>query len=285
MANNDAVAVAATVDQITPGDAAKRAKSRAERRGTIRIRLVQVVILVAWLGLWQLTAELKILDPVLNKSPLQAWDYLVTASGSGELWSNTVATMTAVIISWVLASIVGTVCGLGLGLLPTLERIIAPFLDALNAMPRIALAPLFIVAFGIGMTAKVVLGVTVVFFVVLSGARAGVRTVDQEWLRMSAVMGASKLQVFTKILFPVATPSIFAGLRLGLIYSLLAVIGSELISSKDGLGQLISKYSSLFQMEAVYAILILLAIVSVVLNQLMLAGESWLLRWQAPSDM
>ncbi|WP_040768182.1 ABC transporter permease [Tsukamurella sp. 1534] len=285
MTDDGMVATAATEDRTATARAPKGKKSRAESRLTLKVRIIQVMILIAWLALWQLTADLKLLDPVLNRSPLQAWDYLVTASESGELWSNTVATMTAVIISWVLASVVGTICGLGLGLLPTLERIVAPFLDALNAMPRIALAPLFIVAFGIGMTAKVALGVTVVFFIVLSGARAGVRTVDQEWLRMSAVMGASKIQVFIKILFPVATPAIFAALRLGLIFSLLAVIGSELISAKDGLGQLISKYSSLFQMEAVYAMLILLAVVAVLLNQIMLAAERWLLRWQAPSDV
>jgi len=278
------VDVGTAIDEIAPGSRARQ-QGRADRRRTVFVRCLQLGILIGWFALWQLTAELQILDPVLSKSPVQAWEWFVQAVESGELWSNTMATMTAVLISWVLASVVGAVFGLALGLLPTVERVIAPFLDAANAMPRIALAPLFIVAFGIGITAKVALACTLVFFIVMSGARAGVRSVDQEWLRMSAVMGASKLQVFVKILFPVATPAIFAALRLGLIYALLGVVGSELISAKDGLGQLISKYSSLFQMEAVYAILILLSLGAVLLNLLMLAAEQWLLRWQAPSDM
>lgn len=120
-----------------------------------------------------------------------------------------------VVIAWILASAVGVAVGLSLGLLPTLERIMSPFLDAANAMPRLALAPLLIVIFGITMTAKVALAFTLVFFIVCSSARAGVKTVDDEWLRLSTVLNASKTQVFWHILLPVATPGIFAGLRLG----------------------------------------------------------------------
>ena len=85
-------------------------------------------------------------------------------------------------------------------------------------------------------------------------------------------------------MLPVATPAIFAAVRLGLIYALLGVVGSELIAAQDGLGQLIASYSSLFQMEAVYAILILLAIIAVAMNQVMSVAERWLLRWQAPPE-
>jgi NitT/TauT family transport system permease protein len=98
------------------------------------------------LGLWQLAAVAKWPDPVLAKSPVQAWDYLVGAARTGELWSNTWATMTAVLIAWVLAGLAGIVAGLALGLMPRTERVLSPYLDAANAMPRIALAPLLIVA-------------------------------------------------------------------------------------------------------------------------------------------
>ena len=236
------------------------------------------------LGLWQLAAARKWPDPVLAKSPVQSWDYLVGAARSGALWSNTRSTMTAVLIAWVLAGLAGVAAGLALGLMPRTERVLSPYLDAANAMPRIALAPLLIVALGIGTSAKVALALTLVFFIVLSGARAGVRSTDAEWLRLSAVLGARKHQLFVKVLVPVATPAIFAALRLGLIYSLLGVVGSELISARDGLGQLIAYNSSVFQMDGVYGILVLLAVIAVVLNQLMSFLERRLLRWQPPAD-
>jgi len=253
-------------------------------RETPVVRVLQVSLGVALLGLWQLAAAEKWPDPVLAKSPVQSWDYLVGAARSGALWSNTWSTMTAVLIAWVLAGLAGVAAGLALGLMPRTERVLSPYLDAANAMPRIALAPLLIVALGIGTSAKVALASTLVFFIVLSGARAGVRSTDAEWLRLSAVLGARKHQLFFKVLLPVATPAIFAALRLGLIYSLLGVVGSELISARDGLGQLIAYNSSVFQMDGVYGILVLLAVIAVVLNQLMAFLERRLLRWQPPAD-
>ena len=253
-------------------------------RETPVVRVLQVSLGVALLGLWQLAAAEKWPDPVLAKSPVQSWDYLVGAARSGALWSNTWSTMTAVLIAWVLAGLAGVAAGLALGLMPRTERVLSPYLDAANAMPRIALAPLLIVALGIGTSAKVALASTLVFFIVLSGARAGVRSTDAEWLRLSTVLGARKHQLFFKVLLPVATPAIFAALRLGLIYSLLGVVGSELISARDGLGQLIAYDSSVFQMEGVYGILVLLAVIAVVLNQFKAFLERRLLRWQPPAD-
>lgn len=253
-------------------------------RDTIIVRGAQVAVGLALLGLWQLAATVGWPDPVLAKSPRQTWSFLVTSANSGQLWSNTQATMTAVLVAWVLAGAAGIIAGVALGLLPRVERVLTPFLDSANAMPRIALAPLFIVALGINTSAKVAMASTLVFFVVLSGARAGVRSTDSEWLRLSTVLGATKSQVVVKVLLPVATPAIFASLRLGLIYSLLGVVGSELISARNGLGQLIAYYSSTFRMEAVYGILILLGVVAVALNQIMAIFERRMLRWQPPVD-
>ncbi|EFC85341.1 ABC transporter permease [Parafrankia sp. EUN1f] len=269
-------------DVIGPTGAGRRRSLLS--RETLIVRGAQLMVGLLLLGLWQLAASARWPEPVLARSPGQTASYLFDAAGSGELWSNTRATLKAVLAAWVLAGAAGTVAGVALGLAPRVERVLTPYLDAANAMPRIALAPLFIVALGINTSAKVALASTLVFFIALSGARAGVRSTDAEWLRLSTVLGAGKRQLFVKVLIPVATPAIFAALRLGLIYSLLGVVGSELISARDGLGQLIAYYSSTFRMEAVYGILLLLGLVAVTLNQLMGLAERRLLRWQPPAD-
>ena len=272
-------------DQPETAIAPARSRKRAGwSRDTVVVRALQVLVGVLLLALWQLAASHKWPDPVLAKTPLQTWKYLAHSASSGELWSNSRATLTAVLIAWVLAGLAGVAGGVALALLPRVERVFTPYLDAANAMPRLALAPLFIVALGINTSAKVAMASTLVFFIVLSGARAGVRSTDAEWLRLSTVLGAKKHQVFRKVLLPVATPAIFAALRLGLIYSLLGVVGSELISARNGLGQLIAYDSSMFRMEGVYAILILLAVIAVVLNQALGLLERRLLRWQPPAD-
>jgi NitT/TauT family transport system permease protein len=281
--NDSSPALLADEDQVPDQSPGSRSRTRLTRE-TLVVRGLQVLLGLALLGLWQLAAVLKWPDPVLAKTPIQSWDYLVSAARSGDLWSNTRSTMTAVLIAWALAGLGGVIAGLALGLMPRTERVLNPYLDAANAMPRIALAPLLIVALGIGTSAKVALAATLVFFIVLSGARAGVRSTDAEWLRLSTVLGARKHQLFFKVLLPVAIPAIFAALRLGLIYSLLGVVGSELYSARDGLGQLIAYNSSVFQMDAVYGILLELAVIAVLLNQVMAFLERRLLRWQPPAD-
>lgn len=246
--------------------------------------LAQLGVLVAIVILWQGYYLWGIGPNVLRKSPAEVWKAFAGLMADGTLQSNLWATMQAVIIALVLAGIVGTTIGLALALMPRLEHATAPVISGLNSMPRVALAPVFIIAFGIGITAKVALAFSVVVFVFLLNARAGVNSADPEILRLARTLGMSKVQQFFKVLLPVATPSIFAAVRLGLIYSLLGVVTSELITARDGLGQLVAQYSAGFNMAAVYAILIVLAVVAGVLNALTGLAERWVLRWQAPQN-
>jgi NitT/TauT family transport system permease protein len=239
-------------------------------------------MLALLLALWQLYFQSGAGSIALNKSPAQVWSAFTALLADGTLSTNLWATMQAVIIALLLAGVVGTTIGLTLALMPRLEAALSPVISGLNSMPRVALAPVFIIAFGIGITAKVALAFSVVVFVFLLNARAGVNSADPDILRMARTMGLSKPQQFFKVLLPIATPSIFAAVRLGLIYSLLGVVTSELITARDGLGQLVAAYSAGFNMAAVYAILIVLAVVAGVLNALTGLAEKWVLRWQAP---
>lgn len=259
-------------------------RSSQDRRDSIIVWVGRVGVVLGVLALWQLAATRGWVTPVLAKTPGEVWSFLAESASTGELWRHTRATLTAVIVAFVLASVVGVFVGIGLGLLPRTERVLSPFIDALNAMPRIALAPVFVIYFGVTLSAKVALAFSVVVFMVLSAARAGVRSTDAEILRLSTILGASKAQLFVKVLLPVAVPSIFASLRLGLIYSLLGVVASEIIASREGLGQLVSHYSGVFKLEGVYGVLLLLAVIASVLNQTMVSIERRILRWQPPAD-
>lgn len=241
----------------------------------------QAAVLGLVLLAWQLVYPLG--GPALGKGPADVWRAFSELVRSGDLQENLWATMQAVLIALAIAAVAGTAIGLGLALLPRVEAAVSPLLSGLNSMPRIALAPLFIIAFGIGLEAKVVLATSVVVFVFILNARAGVKSADPDMVRMATVMGFGKVQIFFKVLLPVAMPSIFAALRLGVIYSLLSVVASELISSRDGLGQLVALYSNQFRLDNVYAILIVLAVVASILNTFTGLAESWVLRWQPPA--
>ncbi len=261
------------------GGRGRRSGFSLGRSGTL---VAQILLFVAFIGLWELAGRFEIGRPIVVRSPGEVWAALTDLVGAGTLWPHTIATIQATLVALVLAAGIGIAIGLGLALLPSVERIVNPYLGALNSAPRIAFAPVFVIVFGIGMGSKVALAFSVVIFVVILNARAGVHAADPDVVRLMDVMGAGRRAMFTKLLFPVAVPSIFAGLRLGLIYSLLGVVTSEMIASRDGLGQLVSLYSGNFQLDYVYAVIGVLILIGTVLNAIAGVVERRLLWWKGP---
>ena len=145
---------------------------------------------------------------------------------------------------------------------PTVESLLNPILMALNAMPRIALAPLFMIWFGLGLGSKVAVGFSLTFFIVLSSTVAGGRGVNPDHITLARTLGASERQIFRKFVLPLAVPVIFNGLRLGLVYSLLGVVGGEIIAAEHGLGQALQLLAASFKTNGVFAIIILLSLIS-----------------------
>jgi NitT/TauT family transport system permease protein len=262
-------------------------RDRAEKaslRNNVARRLplfgARLAVLFGLIALWQLVVTFKLADETVTSRPSAVGSYLLSAMGDSSFWSNLWATLEATLIAFVLASAVGIIVGISLGLLPTVERVVDPFLSAFNAMPRIALAPVFIVAFGLTLQAKLAVAFTIVVFIVITSARAGVRSVDNDIMRLSTVLGANRRQLFVKVMTPTAIPSIFGGLRLGVIYSLLGVVTAELIGSNNGIGQMLQQASGVFETDHVWGLLIVLAVVAATINAVMAAVERRLLRWQ-----
>ncbi|MTD12561.1 ABC transporter permease subunit [Nakamurella sp. YIM 132087] len=252
------------------------------RRGRLKVALWQLLFILVLIGIWQLAATFEWGRKVLVRSPKDVVEAFGTMSSSGELWSNYGASLQAALIALVLAIVIGAPVGLFIGSFPMVSRVFNPILNAVNATPRIALAPVFIVIFGINSTAKVALAFSLAVFVMIINAQAGMVAADQEAVRMLTVMGARKSEVLYKVILPAAVPSLVAGARLTVIFSLLGVISAELIAARDGLGQVITRASGSFDMAKVYAILILLVVTAAVLNALGNVAERRLLRWQPP---
>ena len=147
-------------------------------------------------------------------------------------------------------------------------------------MPRIALAPLFLLWFGLGIGSKIAVGMSLTFFIVLAATVAGIRGVNSDHLILSKALGATPTQVFIKVTLPSAVPVIFAGLRLGLIFALLGVVGAELLAAEHGLRQKLAYLQSTFSTDGVMALLLLLAFIGLSITTLMNRIERALLDWQ-----
>lgn len=245
------------------------------------IWLGRLLILAAIFLVWEKVSDLKLIDPILIGTPTGIarflWEGIFV---NGSLINDLGWTMLGTLLAFGLGSAAGILVGMLFIISPTTESLLNPILMALNAMPRIALAPLFLIWFGLGLGSKVAVGFSLSFFIVLSSTVAGGRGVNPDHITLARTLGASGRQVFLKFVLPSAVPVIFNGLRLGLVYSLLGVVGGEIIASEHGLGQALQLLAASFKTNGVFAIIILLALVSVCIMTAMNWLEDRLLRWR-----
>jgi ABC-type nitrate/sulfonate/bicarbonate transport system permease component len=248
--------------------------------GWLRVWLWRIAILATAVAVWQLAYHFKVSSRALLPSPPAVWDATLSLERSGALWTNLWSTLEAALEALVLAAVVGIPLGILLGMLPRTWAVLAPYMNALNSMPRIAFVPVFVVWFGIGESAKIALGFSVAVFIFIMNARIGVLSADEEHRKVCLTLGASRVQLFRKLYVPTAIPAICTALRLGMVFALLGVVSSEIIASKAGVGQLIASYSATLSMAYVYSLLIILAIFASIITIVVGALENVLLRWQ-----
>jgi NitT/TauT family transport system permease protein len=241
----------------------------------------RVVFLAIVLGVWQAVAWAGWINPIFIGDPIGIVRFLF----NGFFVDHTlIVHLVWTVASTLAAFILGTVAGIAVGLLfvmyPTAERFLDPIMNGLNALPRIALAPLFLLWFGLGVSSKIALGFSLTFFIVLASTTAGARAVSQDHIVLARTLGASASQMFREITLPGAVPTIFTGLRLGLIYALLGVVGGEIIAAQFGLGQLLAYLAGTFQINGVFAVLFILAVLGTLLTSAMTRLELKLLAWR-----
>jgi NitT/TauT family transport system permease protein len=255
--------------------------TQSNKRESMIIVALQVVTAVVVLFLWEWASKARMIDPLFIGQPSKIFAYFYqSVFVDHTLLKEAAWTLSETLAAFVLGSIGGIAFGLLFVLSPRLDKFLDPLFSAFNALPRIALAPLFLLWFGLGPSSKIALGVSLTFFIVLASTVAGGRSVNTDWLILSRMLGASKISMFFKVTLVSAVPTIFSGLRLGLIYALLGVIGGEIIASQHGLGQLLSYLAGTFDTNGVFAVLFFLAMLGVTLTWLMTTLENYLLRWR-----
>ena len=250
---------------------------KAER---LRWGLLHLGFIVTLLGLGELAVARGWLDPTFFGQPSGVAKFLWNNLGTAKFWTDLGWTLAGVGASFALGSAAAFAVGLLFVRSPALERFADPYFNALNVMPRIALAPLFILWFGLGLGSKIAVGFSLTFFIVLSATVAGIRGVSQDHVTLCRTLGAGAVTTFFQVTLPGAVPLIFSGLRLGLIYALLGVVGTEIIASEKGLGQSLAYLGSTFDINGVMALLLVLALLGVGIVRFMTWIEKRLLHWQ-----
>jgi len=241
--------------------------------------LGRVLILVGLLLFWQWGSG-SILPRFWFSSPLAVFEVLRGWVLDGSLWHHLAATLLAMGIGYIAGGAVGIVSGFLLGLAPYGARVAAPFVTALYSLPKIALAPLFVILFGIGLESKIMLVAVTVFFLLLYNTLDGIKDADPDLAQALEVMGATRGEVIRKVLVPATLPWIFAGLRIAVRYAFTATILGELIASNSGIGFLIDYSAGQFDAAGVFAAIFVLVVVSVFLTEVLTRVEGSAQRWK-----
>jgi len=244
------------------------------------VMLARIGLVAAFLLIWQGAVSLRLIDVFWISSPALVGQELWRLVTSGQLVTDVAMTVFEALIAFVISSVLGIASGLMLARSPFWDEVLAPIIVVLNSLPRIALAPLIILWFGIGIAAKVVTAFTLIYFILLVNTLSGAKNVDNDILTIARLMGASRRDLLWKVTLPSALPWIFAGLNLGLTYSLLGVIVAEILASNQGLGYLIESSAATFNTAGVFAGLVTLAVVAWIFSTVMSQVEARLLRWK-----
>ncbi|MBS7701039.1 MULTISPECIES: ABC transporter permease [unclassified Chelatococcus] len=205
-------------------------------------------------------------------------------AASGQLAIDLQLTLTEAGVGFVIGSLAGGLIGFILGWMRRLGDLFEPFILSLYTLPKIALAPLFVLWFGIGATNKIMFAAMLVFFMVFFTTYQGTRQVDRDLVENARLLGAGKLDIWTKIAIPYSAVWIFTGIRIGLPYALIGAIVGEFVAAEAGVGFRIKEATSFFNTAAVFAGLIVLMVISLVLLGLLKVVESRALAWQSAGN-
>lgn len=257
------------------------ATERGGLLGLYRRRSVLVhTVLTVLLGLivWQIAAANA--SGLVMASLGEIVEALVTSLRSGQLWTDFFASFQGFTIGFIIASVAGVVIGVLMATSKVVFDFLDPWVSALYSTPLIALAPLFIVVFGIGLTAKVAVVITLAIFPVIINTAAGIKTTDRNLIECAHSFGAGRFQIFTKVLIPSAVPFIVTGLRLAVGRALIAVVVAEFFGARAGLGHMVFTASQNFATAEVWLGVFVLAIIGMTLIKLMYRFERWLAPWR-----
>lgn len=258
---------------------AKKSRAKGWSRD-IMVWILRMVVLAVFVAAWHYSVAWGIVPEFYASTPKKTLIFLVEYVSSGTIWLDGSYTVYETLTGFIIGSAAGVASGLLLARFEFVDRVISPFLQGFNAMPRVALAPLFILWFGIGTESKIVLSISIVYFIMLLNTQAGARATDHDMMMMTRAMGATPRQAYLKVVLPYAVPSIFAGLRLAAVYSLLGAVVGEMLSAQHGWGRQITYYSQTFAVEGVFGLLLVLALFSIGLNYVMVVIENRLLSWK-----
>ena len=218
------------------------------------------------LVLWQFSPDLFGINPLWLSRPSIVWGKAIETFHDGSLLRDVFTTLTETLLGFVLGSLAGILIGVVLAQSKTIKSVVEPLLLVVNAFPKVALAPLFLIWFGLGMTMKVAVAFSLVVVVMVLTTMSGIRTVRQELVDNAKLMGAGHTKILSSVIFPSIAPWLFSGLKISLAFALIGALLGEFIAAQQGIGAMIDEGLNNFDSGAVFLGLTILLAISWLIN-------------------
>jgi NitT/TauT family transport system permease protein len=255
------------------------------------LRVWQLALLAALIAFWHVMTAPGLIPPFMFENDRQAafffgepakvavriWDWFVT---DADIYRHLGITLLETVLAFGIGAVAGLGCGLWLALQPMASALLEPYVKALNSMPRIILAPIFAVWFGLGIGSKVALGVTLVFFIVFFNVYQGVKEVSPVVLANARMLGASQRQLLRHVYLPSATSWVFSSLHTSVGLAFVGAVVGEYLGSSQGVGYLILQAEGTFDINTVMAGIAVLTAFALALDALVGRIEGRLIKWQ-----
>jgi NitT/TauT family transport system permease protein len=239
-----------------------------------------VVLLGIILGGWHVLTRTEVLPPFFFGEPLVVGQRIIDWFVSGKIFVHLGVTLLETLLAFAIGTALGLGLGLWLGLSAVAARLLDPYITAVNSMPRVILAPIFALWFGLGIWSKVLLGVTLVFFIVFFSVYHGVREVSPTVLANARMLGASRKQLLRHVYLPSATAWVFASLHTSVGMAFVGAVVGEYLGSASGVGYLILQAEGVFDVNTVFAGVLVLTLCALMLDRLVTVAERRLLNWR-----
>jgi len=247
------------------------------------VNAVRLLLVGVWLGSWELAARTAI-DPFYYSMPSRIWtrlvDWFTDGTSQGSIWVNIGATLEEAVLGFLIGTLAGVVLGVLLGRSRFLAEVLAPFIKGANAIPRIVLASLFVIWFGLGMSSKVATAFVLVFFAVFFNAFQGAREVDKVLVDNARILGASRWDLLRTIILPSATSWILASMHVAFGFALIGAVVGEYTGADKGMGLLIAHAQGNFDAAGIYAGMLIITVVALVAEWLITRLETRLTSWR-----
>jgi NitT/TauT family transport system permease protein len=243
------------------------------------------LLFVLVVGGWEMAFRIMQVPLYIAPAPTAIWESLVNGISRGLFIDNALYTLAEAMMGFACAAISGIVLGSLIAQWRFLEKTLYPYLIAIQTTPKVAIAPLFIIWFGFGMTSKVIMAGVIAFFPILVNVIAGLRSTDRARIDLMRSLRASRWQIFRMVQLPSAAPMIFAGLHIAIIFSILGAIVGEFVGSRKGLGNLILQMNTNLDTAGVFAALVCLSSMGITLHLIMHWLQKRLLFWSEQNQI